>query len=112
MEFLFPSSGEAQPGAVVRQAHRSGAVEQIWLLVEHEPPKRIKYVIFVPGMETWEFDTRLQATPDGETLAGVEHRITSLAEAVNPEVQSFADNFDAHVKRQQSAINAALKEIR
>ena len=48
MEFLYPRSGDAQPGSVTRQAHRSGAVEQIWLLAEHDPPNRIKYVIFVP----------------------------------------------------------------
>jgi hypothetical protein len=52
--FLFPPSGDARPGAVIRQIHRSGAVEQIWLLSEYDPPTRIKYIIFVAGMETCE----------------------------------------------------------
>ncbi len=111
-EFLHPPSGEARPGTVVRQTLRNGAVEQIWLLAEHEPPSRIKYVIFVAGMETWELDTRLQRTPEGVTLATTEHRITSLAPPVNTEVQRFADNFDAYVKRLQSALNTALQEER
>ena len=110
--FLFPSSGEAHPGAVIRQIHRSGAVEQIWLLSEYDPPTRIKYVIFVAGMETWEFDTRLKRTPDGKTKVTVEHRITALAEDVNREVQQFADNFDRYVERVQSALSAALEDSR
>jgi hypothetical protein len=111
-EFLHPPAGEAQPGAVVRQTLRNGLVEQIWLLAEHQPPTRIKYVIFVPGMETWELDTRLRSTPEGKTLATTEHRITSLAPSANAEVQRFADNFDTYVKRLQSSINAALDEER
>jgi hypothetical protein len=110
--FLFPPSGDAQPGAVIRQVHRSGAVEQIWLLSEYDPPTRIKYVIFVAGMETWEFDTRLKPGPDGKTMVTVEHRITSLAEEVNREVQSFADGFDRYVERVQSALNTALEDSR
>jgi hypothetical protein len=111
-EFLHPPSGEGRPGAVVRQTLRNGSVEQIWLLAEHQPPTRIKYVIFVPGMETWELDTRLQSTPEGKTSATTEHRITSLAPSVNAEVQRFAYNFDNYVKRLQSSINAALQEER
>jgi hypothetical protein len=107
-EFLFPRDGDARAGTVTRQVHRSGAVEQIWVLAEHDPPTRIKYVIFVPGMEVWEFDTGLQASGPGETVATVSHRITSLAEDVNPEVQRFADGFYAYVQRWQSGINAAL----
>jgi len=110
MEFLFPPSGEGRPGAVVRQVLRNTTVEQIWLLTEHEPPTRIKYVIFVPGMETWELDTRLQPTPRGETLVTVEHRITALDESVNREIQRFADGFETYVKGMRSAINAALME--
>jgi hypothetical protein len=110
--FLFPPSGEPRRGAVVRQVHRSGAVEQIWLLSEYEPPTRIKYVIFVAGMETWEFDTRLEAGPGGKTVVSVDHRITSLAEEVNGEVQRFADGFDRYVERLRSALGAALEESR
>lgn len=109
-EFLYPPSGEARPGAVIRQTHRSGAVSQVWLLSHHEPPKRIKYVIFVAGMETWEFDTRLEPTPQGKTRVAVHHRITSLAESVNDEVQRFADGFDAYVTRVQAALDEALEE--
>jgi hypothetical protein len=83
----------------------------MWLLSEYDPPTRIKYVIFVAGMETWEFDTKLMPTPDGKTEATVEHRITSLAEEVNQEVQSFADNFDRYVERLQSALNGALEVV-
>ena len=111
-EYLHPPSGEARPGAVIRQTHRSGAVSQIWLLAEHEPPKRIKYVIFVAGMETWEFDTRLKATSEGKTRVIVHHRITSLAESVNEEVQHFADGFDAYVERVRIALNKALENRR
>ena len=49
-------------------------------------------------MEVWEFDVMLRVT-DGATVAVVEHRITSLAEEVNREVQAFADGFDAYVTR-------------
>jgi hypothetical protein len=111
-EYLWPPSGEAQPGTVVRQAHQSGAVEQIWLLAEHESPTRIKYVIFVAEMETWEFDTHLKPTPEGKTIATFDHRITSLAEPVNAEVQHFADDFDAYVGRVRLALNKALSENR
>ena len=112
LEYLYPPSGEARPGAVVRQTHESGAVSQIWLLADHEPPQRIKYVIFVAGMETWEFDTSLEPTPDGKTLVTVHHRITSLAESVNKEVQHFADGFDAYVERVRVTINKALENHR
>jgi hypothetical protein len=110
--FLFPPSGDAQPGAVIRQVHRSGAVEQIWLLSEYDPLTRVKYVIFVAGIETWEFDTKLKPTPDGKTIATVEHRITSLAEEVDAEVQQFADDFDRYVERVKSSLNAALEDSR
>ena len=109
MEYLYPESGEARPGTLVRQVHRSGAVEQIWLLAEHDPPNRIKYVIFVAGMETWEFDVRLQSKGENETIANVNHRITALAEEINVEVQSFADNFDAYINRWRTSINEALE---
>ena len=111
-EYLYPPSGEARPGAVVRQTHRSGAVSQVWLLADHEPPKRIKYVIFVAGMETWEFDTRLEPTRGGKTRVKVHHRITSLAESVNQEVQHFADGFEAYVERVRVALNKALENRR
>ena len=112
VEYLYPRSGEARPGAVVRQTHRSGAVSQIWLLADHEPPTRIKYVIFVAGMETWEFDTRLEPTSEGKTRVKVYHRITSLAENVNKEVQHFADGFDAYVERVRVALDKALENRR
>jgi hypothetical protein len=111
-EFLYPPSGEARPGAVVRQTRRSGAVSQIWLLADHEPNKRIKYVIFVAGMETWEFDTRLEPASEGRTRVAVHHRITSLAESINDEVQHFADGFDAYVGRVRAALNKVLDESR
>jgi hypothetical protein len=111
-EFLYPPSGEARSGAVVRQTHRSGAVSQVWLLADHEPPERIKYVIFVAGMETWEFDSRLEPTSEGKTRVAVHHRITSLAESVNDDVQRFADGFDAYVTRVQAALEKALEESR
>jgi len=72
------------------------------------PPERIKYVIFVPGMEIWEFDTRLQERPGGGTVATFEHRITSLAPEVNPEVQAFSDGFEAYVGRLKTALSAEL----
>lgn len=108
MVYLHPTSAAGRAGAVVRQRHRSGAVEQFWLLSEHEPPERIKYVIFVPGMEIWEFDTRLQERPGGGTVATFEHRITSLAPEVNPEVQAFSDGFEAYVGRLKTALSAEL----
>jgi hypothetical protein len=83
-------------------------VEQIWLLAEHQPAERIKYVIFVAGMETWEFDVHLEAVSDKRTRVKVEHRITSLAADVNAEVQQFADGFEAYVERWRSALDAAL----
>ncbi len=110
LDQLYPRSGPTRPGAVIRQVHRSGAVEQIWLLAEHEPPTRIKYVVFVAGMETWEFDTRLRRGPDDRTFATLDHRITSLAEPVNQEVQRFADDFDAYVERLRVALDAALRD--
>jgi hypothetical protein len=94
----------------LRQAHQNGAVEQIWLLAEHEPPIRIKYVVFVAEMETWELDTRFEPTPEGLTIATFDHRITSMAEPVNTEVQHFADGFDAYVERVRRSLNAALSE--
>ena len=109
MEYLYPPSGNAEAGAVIRHVHRSGAVEQIWLLAEREPPSRIKYVIFVAGMEIWEFDVRLQPGPPGRTRATVNHRITSLAPQVNAEVRAFADGFDVYVERWRSALNEALR---
>ena len=109
-DFLYPPSGAAEPGAVVRQVHRSGAVEQIWLLSERELPTRIKYVIFVAGMEVWEFDVRLRSSGEGKTVASVYHRITSLAEEVNREVQAFADGFDAYIERWRNSINSKLSE--
>ena len=99
MEYLYPESGDARPGTVTRQVHRSGAVEQVWLLAEHEPATHIKYVIFVPGMEVWESAIRLRPAPDGRTLTTVEHRITALAEHVDAEVQQFADGFDENTSR-------------
>ena len=87
-------------------------MSQIWLLADHEPPTRIKYVIFVAGMETWEFDTRLEPTSEGKTRVKVYHRITSLAENVNKEVQHFADGFDAYVERVRVALDKALENRR
>ena len=110
LEFLYPPTGAAEPGAVVRQVHRSGAVEQIWLLSEREPPTRIKYVIFVAGMEVWEFDVRLRSSGEDKTVASVNHRITSLADEVNREVQAFADGFDAYIERWRNSINSKLRE--
>ncbi len=109
-EFLYPPSGAAEPGTVVSQTHRSGAVEQIWLLSEHEPPSRIKYVIFVAGMEVWELDVRLRSGGEGKTIASVNHRITSLAEDVHREVQAFADGFDGYIERWRNSINSKLRE--
>jgi len=110
MVYIHPAAAAGRAGAVVRQRHRSGAVEQLWLLSEHEPPERIKYVIFVPGMEIWEFDTRLKERPGGGTMATFDHRITSLAPEVNPEVQAFADGFEGYVERLKTTLNATLAE--
>jgi hypothetical protein len=43
-------------------------------------------------------------------MATVEHRITSLGEDVNAEVQHFADDFDRYVEQVRSSLNAALKD--
>lgn len=109
VEFLYPPTGDAVPGAVVRQTHRSGAVYQDWLLSEYDPPRRIKYVISVPEMEIWEFDISLEPAGQEKTRVTVHHRITSLAEEVNPEVQRFADTFDQYLIRWHAAINTLLK---
>jgi hypothetical protein len=63
-------------------------------------------------METWEFDTRLEPASEGRTRVAVHHRITSLAESINDEVQHFADGFDAYVGRVRAALNKVLDESR
>jgi len=109
MEYIHPSSGEAVPGAVVRQSHRSGAVYQDWLLSEYDPPRRIKYVISVPEMEIWEFDIHLEPAEQETTRATVHHRITSLSDEANASVQRFADAFEDYLSRWNATINALLK---
>jgi len=61
-------------------------------------------------MEVWQFDVRLQSSGQGMTTASVNHRITSLAEDVNREVQAFADGFDAYIERWRNSINSKLSE--
>jgi len=108
VEYLYPRSGEGQPGAVMRQKDRRADVEQIWAVVEHDPPQRIKYVIFVPDMEVWEFDIQLSPTSSGGTTADVEHRITSLSAGANDDVQQFADAFDEYFEWWHGSISALL----
>ena len=104
VELLYPASGEGQPGAVLRQTHKRAGIQQIWTVVESDPPRRIKYVIFVPDMETWEFDMYLTGRDDGGTIVHVEHRITSLSEGANADVQRFADGFEAYLERWRDAV--------
>ena len=104
VELLHPASGEARPGAVLRQVHKRAGIQQIWTVVESTPPSHIKYVVFVPDMETWEFDMRLTATDDGGTVVHVDHRITSLSEEANPDVQQFADGFEAYLARWRTSV--------
>ena len=112
VELLYPTSGEGQPGAVLRQTHKRAGIQQIWTVVDSDPPKRIKYVIFVPDMETWEFDMRLTEPADGGTVVHVEHRITSLSEGVNPDVQQFADGFDSYLERWQRAVAGVIEALK
>ena len=65
---------------------------------------------FVAGMEVWELDVRLRSGGEGKTIASVNHRITSLAEDVNREVQAFADGFDGYIERWRNSINSKLRE--
>ena len=111
VELLYPASGEGQPGAVLRQTHRRAGIQQIWTVVESDPPNRIKYVIYVPDMETWEFDIRLIASEAGGTVVNVQHRITSLSEGANPDVQQFADGFEAYLERWQRSVAEVVAQL-
>jgi hypothetical protein len=108
VEILYPATPDARPGTVLRQVHKRAEVQQIWLVSDYEPPERIKYVIFVPDMEVWEFDMRLSSESGEETVVEVSHRITSLSERANPAVQQFADGFDSYLEAWQRSIAAML----
>ena len=88
----------------MRQTHKRAGIQQIWTVVDCVPSARIKYVVFVAGMESWEFDMYLRANGDGGTVVRVDHRITSLSAEANDDVRQFADGFDAYLERWKSGV--------
>ncbi len=112
VELLYPASGEGRPGAVLRQTHKRAGIQQIWTVVESDPPNRIKYVVYVPDMETWEFDMHLIGQDDGSTIVQVQHRITSLSEEANSDVQRFADGFEAYLVRWQRSVSEVIGALK
>jgi hypothetical protein len=65
--------------------------------------------MFVAGMAVKELEAWLEPLSRTENRVKMDHRITSLAEGVNGEVQKFADGYEAFLERQRATIRVALK---
>lgn len=109
---LSPPSGAVEPGATFTKTHRRAPVQQVWMVVSAEAPRRLSYAIFVAGLETWLFEMELQTLADGNTSVDVAHTITSLSPEANAAVQEFADTFDSYVATWSAAIQRGLASAR
>ena len=111
-EFLHKTSGDSWAGTVFRTAPHGGDDYTTWLVADHKSEsRRMRYVIFIPAVEAWEFEVECVANPDGGTVATIVYRITSLSEEANDAVSRFfSDRFDPAMDSWEAAINAYLTE--
>lgn len=103
-QWVAPSSGEAEAGAVFRVG------DAVWVIAEHEPAGgRIAYVVFYPGSRVTRIEITLRPCGDDATEATVRYTHTPLSQAGAAHVAGLDQaHHDTSIREWQEAINRLL----
>lgn len=77
---IHSRSGYAEAGCVFATAQH-GAAETVWVVVDHEPPHRIRFVRFTPDQTVVEIAITVDPFGSGRSSVSIEYTHTALSEA-------------------------------
>ena len=80
-DMVYSASGVGEPGCVFTTPHH-GATTTVWLMADHEPSRRVRFVRVTPGAMAVEIDIVLAPLGAEETEARIRYTYTALGEEV------------------------------
>ena len=75
--FLHPADGEAREGAAFL-TRAADEPETIWLIVHHDPDRRVVYSRVTPGVRAGRVEVQCEPAKGGATTAEVTYTFTAL----------------------------------
>lgn len=107
--YLWPADGAARTGTTFLT--EDGSV--VWMLIEHEPGRRVVYSNLRQGAVAGRIEVRTAAAPDGGTSAEVRYDLTALSPAAEHPLMALGDDgFRAWIGEWEMRINAHLEASR
>jgi Polyketide cyclase / dehydrase and lipid transport len=88
--FLHPSTGEAREGTTFL-TRADGEGETIWMVMEHDAPRRVVYARVTPSSRAGRVEVRCEPAEDGTTIAHVRYTFTALSDHGNDYLAALTD---------------------
>ena len=112
-ELIYSDSGFAEPNCVFRTEYPitsvSGATEEIWFVSRYEPPTRIEFSKFSPGLYVLKYEIDLVPSDDGTVTATWTQYVTGLSEIGNRYLAARRqEDYNAVVKALEVKLNYYL----
>jgi len=109
--FVWPADGEARVGTVFL-TRAAGEQDTIWMVMEHEPGRRVAYARTTPGVRAGRVEVRCEPAGEGRTVAHVTYTYTALSPRGNELLLALTEaEFRAYIAGWEAAINAHLAGI-
>jgi uncharacterized protein YndB with AHSA1/START domain len=105
---VYSKTGIAELGCVFATPNADGG-ETTWIVTEYEPPQRIAFAWFWPGMIATRLIIDLAPVGDSRTSASITYEYTALSDAGERELDSYDERwYEAKMRGWEAAINQYL----
>lgn len=88
---VLSKSGFAEPGCVFTTM-RHGDSETVWMVVDHEPPRRVRFVRVTPGETAVEIEILVSPRGSTESSVDIRYTYTSLGPAGGRRLRSITES--------------------